>query len=237
MYCVNRETAPCLRTLFGQFVPVYARRISADRAAHAGSHRIRPVTKSCTAVSWICPAGGRQSGSVTASRLRTTWPSIAEVPTASVCSANAGDGPDLSRNRRLPRCRCDAPLPALFGDGSSAASAIPFRFWGRGAVVSRDGGLPTGCIRGRSQKKRSCAVPKIKFTPVANRRHRGESCCLMYRSVFRCGGGAVYSLYSCQLLIGISSSLIWQKAWMNALARRAFVMSGMLWSMAPRRMR
>lgn len=54
---------------------------------------------------------------------------------------------------------------------------------------------------------------------------------------FGADGAAVYSLYSCQLLIGMSSSPIWQNAWMNALARRAFVMSGMLWSMAPRRMR
>ena len=44
-------------------------------------------------------------------------------------------------------------------------------------------------------------------------------------------------LYSCQLLIWISSCFMAQKALMKALAKRALVISGMLWSMAPRRMR
>ena len=43
--------------------------------------------------------------------------------------------------------------------------------------------------------------------------------------------------YSCQLLICNPSSLTAQNASMNAVARRALVMRGMLWSMAPRRMR
>lgn len=43
--------------------------------------------------------------------------------------------------------------------------------------------------------------------------------------------------YSCQDLICKSSMPIWQKASMKAEAKRALVMSGMLWSMAPRRMR
>jgi len=38
-------------------------------------------------------------------------------------------------------------------------------------------------------------------------------------------------LYSCQLLIWMSSSFMEQKASMKALARRALVISGMLWSM------
>ena len=42
-------------------------------------------------------------------------------------------------------------------------------------------------------------------------------------------------LYSCQLLIWISSSFISQNASIKALARRALVINGMLWSMAPRR--
>ena len=44
-------------------------------------------------------------------------------------------------------------------------------------------------------------------------------------------------LYSCQLLIWISSCFIWQNASMKAFARRALVINGILWSMAPRRMR
>ena len=46
-----------------------------------------------------------------------------------------------------------------------------------------------------------------------------------------------YALYSCQLFILMSSRRIEQMASTKALARRTLVMSGMLWSMAPRRMR
>lgn len=49
-------------------------------------------------------------------------------------------------------------------------------------------------------------------------------------------GGLGYS-YSCQLLMRMSSCRRVQNASMKAEASRAFVMSGMLWSMAPRRMR
>ena len=47
---------------------------------------------------------------------------------------------------------------------------------------------------------------------------------------------AVY-LYSCQLLIWISLSFSSQNASMKALAKRALVINGMLWSIAPRRIR
>lgn len=46
-----------------------------------------------------------------------------------------------------------------------------------------------------------------------------------------------YELYSCQLLMLISSSLSAVKASMKALASRTLVIRGILWSMAPRRMR
>ena len=46
-----------------------------------------------------------------------------------------------------------------------------------------------------------------------------------------------YALYSCHDLIFMSLSDIEQKASMNAFASRTLVIKGMLWSMAPRRMR
>lgn len=61
--------------------------------------------------------------------------------------------------------------------------------------------------------------------------------------IMKCSGGDFllypsctdYYLYSSQLLISMSSMLIVQKAWMKALARRAFVINGMFRSMAARR--
>lgn len=46
-----------------------------------------------------------------------------------------------------------------------------------------------------------------------------------------------YYSYSCQLLIWMSPRPVSQNASMKAEARRAFVISGILWSMAARRMR
>ena len=54
--------------------------------------------------------------------------------------------------------------------------------------------------------------------------------------LFSCVCGR-YCSYSCQLLICSSDKPFSQKASMKADARRAFVMSGVLWSMAARRMR
>lgn len=80
--------------------------------------------------------------------------------------------------------------------------------------------------------KRKCILPQTHLRFNLNVKAFFSSALTFLFSTF----GIPY-LYSCQLLIWISFWFMWQNASMNALARRALVINGMLWSMAPRRMR
>ena len=81
----------------------------------------------------------------------------------------------------------------------------------------------------KSQYTFLCLQPYISHIHNANIYNKPHMLCGAYYII-------VY-LYSSQLFTGISFTSILQNAFINALAKRAFVMSGMLWSIAARRMR